>query len=140
MLRLACCLLMASLAQAATPVIQSTFDTPGQNWAAVCGSAKTDATVLHDGHRSIRVERDTSSQDACVRLAPVALTMGKRYELSGWVRTADAARMVLIMAGNDAPSTVKAQASELPPDEYAVFRIGGDSTKGFIVSSPVAKE
>jgi hypothetical protein len=33
------------------------------------------------------VERDKGSPDACIRLAPVALTLGKRYELSGWVRT-----------------------------------------------------
>ena len=32
-----------------------------------------------------------TSQDACVRLAPVNLTIGKRYELSGWVRTEDLA-------------------------------------------------
>jgi hypothetical protein len=78
------------LAQAANPVFQSSFDKHDQGWAAVRGSAATDAAVLHDGHKSIRLERDSASgaaQDAAVRLAPVALTLGKRYELSGWVRT-----------------------------------------------------
>ena len=77
----------AALAQAATPAYQSSFDKHG--WTVARGSATPDAAVLHDGLKSIRLERDASSsyQDACVRLAPVALTMGKRYELSGWVRT-----------------------------------------------------
>jgi hypothetical protein len=43
--------------------------------------------VLHEGHKSLRLERDVASPDACVRLAPVALSIGKEYELSGWVRT-----------------------------------------------------
>jgi hypothetical protein len=46
----------------------------------------------------------------------------------------DAAHMVLIVAGNDALSTVKAQSAELSSDEYVIFRDGGDPTKGFISS------
>jgi len=34
----------------------------------------------------MRVEAG-SSQDACLRSAPIALTIGKRYELNGWIRT-----------------------------------------------------
>ena len=89
MLRLACCLLLTTLAQAAAPVFQISFDKPGHGWGIVRGSATPDSIVLHEGHESLRVERDTVTQDACVRLAPVHLDMGKRYELGGWVRTED---------------------------------------------------
>ena len=89
MLRIFVSLLLVTLAQAATPVFETSFDTTGKNWAAVRGSAGLDSAVLREGHKSLRVERDSISQDACVRLAPVTLTIGKRYELSGWVRTED---------------------------------------------------
>jgi Phospholipase B len=87
MLRLTCCLLIAALAQASTPLFQSSFQKANQYWTVVRGSATPDPSVLHGNAVSLRVERDSSSQDACIRLAPVALTLGKRYELSGWVRT-----------------------------------------------------
>lgn len=90
MLRLTCFLLVASVVQAATPVFHSSFDKPGLNgadWVAVRGSAALDAAVPHEGRKSLRLERDGASEDACVRLAPVDLTIGKRYELSGWVQT-----------------------------------------------------
>ncbi|HUI40420.1 MAG TPA: C45 family peptidase [Terriglobia bacterium] len=78
---------LAPLAQAATPVFQTPLDSPGQSWSVVRGAATLDSAVLHEGRKSLRVERDAASQDACVRLAPVALTLGKSYELTGWVRT-----------------------------------------------------
>jgi phospholipase B-like protein len=87
MFRLACCLLVATLAQAAEPVFQTSFEKPGQDWTVVRGSTAADSAVLHEGHKSLRLERDVSSPDACVRLAPVSLSIGKEYELSGWVRT-----------------------------------------------------
>jgi len=87
MFRLACCLLVATLAQAAVPAFQTSFEKAGQDWTAVRGSTAADSAVLHEGHKSLRLERDLSSPDACVRLAPVALSIGKEYELSGWVRT-----------------------------------------------------
>ena len=87
MLRLTCCLLIATLAQAATPVFKASFEKPGSGWEVVRGSAALDSAVLREGNKSLRLERDNVSQDACVRLAPVVLSMGKRYELSGWVRT-----------------------------------------------------
>jgi hypothetical protein len=43
----------------------------------------------------------------------------------------DPAHMVLVVAGNDALSTVKAENAELPPDEYLILRIGGEPAKGF---------
>jgi len=84
---LTCCLLLPSLAQATTPLFQSSFHKPDQDWTAVRGSATPDSSVLHGNNPSLRVERNRGSEDACIRLAPVALTLGKRYELSGWVRT-----------------------------------------------------
>jgi hypothetical protein len=86
-LRLVCCLFAATAANAATPLFQASFDTPNSTWAAVRGSATPDASVLHEGRRSLRVEPGGPSPDACVRFAPVALTIGQRYELSGWART-----------------------------------------------------
>jgi Phospholipase B len=80
---------MAALAQAATPVYQASFEKSSQSWTVVRGSAALDAAVLHEGRKSLRLERDPASQDACVRLAPVALAIGQSYELSGWVRTED---------------------------------------------------
>jgi hypothetical protein len=47
----------------------------------------------------------------------------------------DSAHMVLVVAGNDALSTVKAQSAKLPADEYVIFRTGGELTKGFIAQS-----
>jgi len=86
-LRLVCCLFAATAANAATPLFQASFDTPNSSWVAVRGSATPDASVLHEGRRSLRVEPGGPSPDACVRFAPVALTIGQRYELSGWART-----------------------------------------------------
>jgi Phospholipase B len=55
-------------------------------WTAVRGAASTDPAVRHDDAVSWRLDGDGSG-DACARSAPVALTIGKHYELSGWVRT-----------------------------------------------------
>jgi len=87
MFRLTCCLLIASVAQASTPLFQASFQKPNRDWTVVRGTATPDTSVLHGNGVSLRVERDAASEDACVRLAPVTLTLGKRYELSGWIRT-----------------------------------------------------
>ncbi len=87
MLRILFWLLFVTVAQAATPVFNVFFDNPQESWAVVRGSALLDSAVLHEGHKSLRLERDAASKDACVQLAPVSLKIGKRYELSGWVRT-----------------------------------------------------
>ena len=87
MFRLACCLFVATLVQAAEPVFQTSFEKPSQDWTVVRGSSAADSAVLHGGNKSLRLERDAANPDACVRLAPVALSIGKEYELSGWVRT-----------------------------------------------------
>jgi hypothetical protein len=79
-------LLAAALCPAATPLYRPTFEPQEQNWSAIRGSATADAAVLHEGKKSLRVEAGTAS-DASVQFAPVSLTIGKRYELSGWART-----------------------------------------------------
>jgi len=52
----------------------------------------------------------------------------------------DASHMVLIVAGNDALSTVKAQNTEFTADEYVIFRDGGEPKKGFIAGSQAGQE
>jgi hypothetical protein len=91
MLRIPFLLLVVAAAHAATPVFQASFDNSQQTWAVDRGSAVLDSSVLREGRKSIRLEPGAASQDTCVRLAPVSLTIGKRYELSGWVRTEDLA-------------------------------------------------
>ncbi|MGH9614195.1 MAG: C45 family autoproteolytic acyltransferase/hydrolase, partial [Bryobacteraceae bacterium] len=56
-----------------------------EGWHAIRGSAVPDVAVTRDGQSSLRVE--ASGLDAAIESAPVSLTIGKRYELSGWVRT-----------------------------------------------------
>jgi len=84
---LAICLLTASAAQANTSLFQASFLKGHGDWTVIRGTATADSRVSHGKNSSLRIERDAVSQDACVRLAPVTLTPGKRYELSGWVRT-----------------------------------------------------
>jgi hypothetical protein len=62
------------------------FDPAGSGWTAVRGSATADPAVRHGDAVSLRLEGD-GSRDALVRSTPVALAIGKHYELSGWVRT-----------------------------------------------------
>jgi hypothetical protein len=76
---------------AATPVFQASFEKSGQNWTAISGTATSDSTVLHSDHRSLRVEATQTGNGPVVQSAPVTLTIGKRYELSGWVRTEELA-------------------------------------------------
>ncbi len=87
MFRLTWYLLIASVAQASTPLYQASFQKPNRDWTVARGTATADSSVLHDNRTSLRVERDAASQDACVGLGRVTLTLGKRYELSGWIHT-----------------------------------------------------
>src|SRR5580704_12274029 len=81
---LAVSLLFAATLQAATPLYESSFESA--NWTALHGKASTDASVTYQGRKSLRME-PAAGQDASVRSAPISLTVGKRYELSGWIRT-----------------------------------------------------
>ena len=62
--------------------------TPMSNnaWVATRGTAVSDTTVTREGRPSTRVEA-LPGRDAAVRSAPLTLTIGKRYEVSGWART-----------------------------------------------------
>jgi len=81
------CLLVASIGQASTSLYQASFEKGHGGWTAVRGMATADSRIVHGKNSSLRIERDAVSQDACVALTPVPLVLGKRYELSGWVRT-----------------------------------------------------
>src|SRR5437868_3411452 len=75
--------LAAIAAHAATTVYQASLD----SLSIVHGAATPDAAVHRTASRSLRVEPGGQYPDAIVRSAAVNLTIGKRYELSGWVRT-----------------------------------------------------
>ena len=87
--RLVCLLFAAWAAQGATAVFTSSFDNPEGGWTVVHGSAAPDPAVTHVNSKSLRLEARNAASDACVRSAPISLTLGKRYELTGWVRTED---------------------------------------------------
>ncbi len=89
MIRVMFCLFSTIAAYAATPLFQASFEKPNQGWSVERGSAVPDAAVLHGNNKSLRLEGTKADGDALVRFAPVSLTIGKRYELSGWVRTDD---------------------------------------------------
>jgi hypothetical protein len=72
--------------RAATPLYQTSIDKP-QSYTVVRGAATLDTAMQHNNAKSLRVEPGKSGAGAVVRFAPVNLTMGKRYELSGWVRS-----------------------------------------------------
>ncbi|HLJ16198.1 MAG TPA: C45 family autoproteolytic acyltransferase/hydrolase [Bryobacteraceae bacterium] len=72
--------------QAATPLFNGSFDGSAKHWDVIRGSAVVDASVTHDKRSSLRVEPGPDTE-AFVRSAPIQLVIGKRYELSGWVRT-----------------------------------------------------
>ncbi len=71
---------------AATPLYQTSIDKP-QNYTVVRGMATPDPAALHNNNKSLRVEPGKGGTAAMVRFSPVNLAMGKRYELSGWVRS-----------------------------------------------------
>ena len=87
MCRLMLWLLAAGIANAAPPLFTASFEKPNSAWTAIRGSAAPDSGVLHDGNRSLRVEPAANAPDARVSSASIPLVIGKRYEVSGWVRT-----------------------------------------------------
>src|SRR5580658_11242604 len=70
----------------AAPPYQASFDASAKHWEAQRGMAAPDSQIQHEGHASLRVEPNGVS-DAYVHSTPVTLTVGKSYELSGWMRT-----------------------------------------------------
>ena len=74
----------------AAPLYQASFlnsrDANAKQWEVQRGIATPDNQVQREGHASLRVEPNVAS-DAYVLSTPVTLTVGKGYELSGWMRT-----------------------------------------------------
>jgi hypothetical protein len=75
--------LVALSAPAATTVYQASLD----NLTVVHGAAAPDSAVHRSAPRSLRVEPGGQFPDALVKSAPLNLTIGKRYEISGWIKT-----------------------------------------------------
>jgi hypothetical protein len=86
MRQLLVCLAIVAPLSAATSLFQGSFESSNSGWNVVRGSAITDSAVVYQSHKSMRVEAGANG-DACVRSAPIPLTIGKHYELSGWIRT-----------------------------------------------------
>src|SRR5258708_2674119 len=84
------CTLAASAATTLFEVpVDRAANRPDSAWTAVRGSATPDTSILRGSMKSLRVEASLSSPDAVVRSAPIQLTLGKTYEIAGWVRTED---------------------------------------------------
>ncbi len=81
---LAICFAFVAPLFSATPLFQSSFENSG--WTVVRGNGAADSAVTHESQKSMRLEPG-SSRDACVRSSGVSLTIGKHYELTGWIRT-----------------------------------------------------
>jgi len=86
MIRSVLCLCAAFSLQAATPLLQNQSS---DAWTPLRGSVTSDDSVRHNNNRSLRVEATSASQDASARSSAIHLSIGKTYEISGWVRTED---------------------------------------------------
>jgi hypothetical protein len=69
------------------PLFTSSFDGPRTAWTTLRGTGVADPAVTHRGQMSMRLESGAGNRDARVESAPIALTIGKDYELTGWIRT-----------------------------------------------------
>ena len=72
---------------AATPLFRASFENSSSSWTTLRGAATIDSAVTHENQKSMRVEPGVTIGDASVKSASIALTIGKRYQLSGWIRT-----------------------------------------------------
>ncbi len=80
-------LTVAASLRAGTPLFLASFDSPTPSWTTLRGVATTDPAVTRDGQMSMRLESGPLGRDARLQSAPITLTIGKPYELSGWIRT-----------------------------------------------------
>jgi hypothetical protein len=78
---------LAASLHAGTQLFNASFDSPSPSWTTLRGAAAADPAVTHDGQMSMRLESGNSLRDARVQSAPIALAIGKPYELFGWIRT-----------------------------------------------------
>lgn len=81
------CLAFTVACNGGTPLFHASFDNSANaGWTVLRGAGAIDSAVMYEGRKSMRVVAGTS-QDAAVQSTPVTLTIGKHYELSGWIRT-----------------------------------------------------
>src|SRR5262249_4216081 len=79
------CLAIAAPLFAAS-AFKGSFENSNSGWTVLRGTGAADSSVTYQNHKSMRVEAGTG-RDAAVRSTPIQLSIGKRYELSGWIRT-----------------------------------------------------
>ena len=84
MIRPLLCFCAALTLYGATPVFQNQS---GDAWTPVHGSVVYDDSVRHNDHASLRAETTPGNPDVSARSPAIHLTIGKTYEISGWVRT-----------------------------------------------------
>jgi hypothetical protein len=77
---------VAASLRAGTPLFHDSFDSPKPAWTVLRGAAAPDPAVTHEGQMSMRLESQNRGA-ARVQSASIALTIGKSYELTGWIRT-----------------------------------------------------
>jgi hypothetical protein len=70
-----------------TGLFHASFDNSNPSWTVLRGTGATDPAVTHAGQMSMRLEPGGANRDARVESTPIALTIGKDYELTGWIRT-----------------------------------------------------
>ena len=85
MRRSAVWLLLVIPLYAGSPVVNGNFAN-SKDWSAARGIAFADPSVQHQGRKALLVQPMETS-DAYVKSPLVHLTIGKRYEVSGYVRT-----------------------------------------------------
>ena len=83
--RILCMLLVSLPLCAGSRLVNGSFDNP-KSWSAVRGIGFADPAVQHNHHNAV-VLQPLEVSDAYVTSPPVKLTIGKRYEVSGYVRT-----------------------------------------------------
>ena len=83
--------LILSMLAASAVYAATLFGVPVEQpaWTTLRGTANVDSSVLHNSQKSLRVEPSALDPDAAIRSAPINLTIGKTYELTGWARTED---------------------------------------------------
>lgn len=84
MCRSAFLFLLASPLWAGSPAFNGNF-TNSKDWTVVRGIGFVDPSVQHQGKKAMVVQ--PMGSDAYVKSAPIPLTMGKRYEVSAFIRT-----------------------------------------------------
>ena len=81
--RILCMLLVSLPLLAGSRLVNGSFDNP-KSWSAVRGIGFADTAVQHNHHNAV-VLQPLEVSDAYVTSPPVKLTIGKRYEVSGYV-------------------------------------------------------